>query len=115
MKRWITCLVFVAAAGMQPLAAQDSGNGFSATQPGAQPGNVLNKPDPNAPYPKPKGTGVIYMMSEHGLQVINPAAPAHLGKGEKTLTQNIAREGRQGDENEDRKPFGGIVLVGLSF
>lgn len=108
-------LALVGAAGWSPLAAQDNGKGFTATRPGDQGTGALNKPDPNAPLPKPQGTGVIYMMSEHGLQVINPAAPASLGKGEKTLTQNIAREGRLGDENEDRKPFGGIVLVGLSF
>ena len=62
-----------------------------------------------------KPSGVIVMMSENGLQVISPFAPASMGIGKKTLTQNVAREGRIGDETHDRKPFGGIQLIGFEF
>jgi hypothetical protein len=55
------------------------------------------------------------MISEHGLQVINPAAPASLGRGETVLSQNIATDGRIADEKPSQKPFGGIQLFGWLF
>ncbi|MDX6767479.1 MAG: hypothetical protein SFU85_11900 [Candidatus Methylacidiphilales bacterium] len=62
-----------------------------------------------------KGSGVVVMMSQRGLEVISPFAPRSAGLGQKTLTPNIARDGRIGDEAHDRKPFGGIALVGFEF
>lgn len=62
-----------------------------------------------------KPSGVIVMMSQHGLQVFNPLAPASLGTGKKNVTANIAQDGRIGDEAHDRKPFGGLILIGFDF
>lgn len=67
---------------------------------------------------QPKATGVVIMMSERGLEVINPLAPAEMGRGEKFVTKNI--KATTGDNNseltsEDKRPYGGIILVGLEF
>lgn len=67
---------------------------------------------------QPKATGVVIMMSERGLEVLNPLAPAELGKGEKQVTKNI--KVTSGDNNteltsEDKRTYGGIILIGLDF
>ena len=64
---------------------------------------------------QPKATGLVVMMSEHGLQVFNPLAPAELGDGRKQVTQNIKNTGPASNPDEDKRPFGGIILVGLEF
>lgn len=65
-----------------------------------------------------KATGVVIMMSERGLEVINPLAPSEMGRGEKFVTKNIkVSTGDNNTEltNEDKRPYGGIILVGLEF
>jgi hypothetical protein len=111
MKTAALALVLLATA---PLASQaQNASDFSA--PG-QPREVRElRPGKPEELRGAKASGVIVMMSENGLQVISPFAPASMGLGKKTLTQNIAREGRIGDENHDRKPFGGIQLIGFEF
>lgn len=96
-----------------PLAAQDSGGNFTA--PGTS--RDIQEVRPHSPDEvlRPKTHGVVAMMSEHGLQVINPAAPASLGRGEKVLSANIATDGRIADEKASQKPFGGIQLFGWVF
>ncbi len=59
--------------------------------------------------------GIIVMMSEHGLQVINPTAPKALGIGEKVLTERIVPQGRTITPSEDPRPYGGLVLIGFEF
>ena len=111
MKQFLATLILATSATLT-LQAQDSA-GFSAP---SQPRDVRElHPGKPEDLQGIKGTGIIVMMSEHGLEVINPFAPASLGIGRKTLTQNIAQEGRIGDENHDRKPFGGIKLIGFDF
>lgn len=105
------------AAGMAlatlPLSAQDAGGNFTA--PGTS--RDIREVRPRSPDEvlRPKTHGVIVMMSEHGLQVINPGAPASLGRGETVLSQNIATDGRIADEKPSQKPFGGIQLFGWLF
>jgi len=64
---------------------------------------------------KPVPTGAIYLGTKHGLQVINPLAPASLGKGEKILTKKASLEARPADARDDHKPFGGISFFGWEF
>jgi len=111
MKQILLCTALALAA--LPLAAQDSGGNFTA--PGTS--RDIREVRPRTPDQvlRPKTHGVIVMMSEHGLQVINPAAPASLGRGEKILSQNIATDGRIADEKASQKPFGGIQLFGWVF
>lgn len=108
----ILILALLAASATLTVQAQDS-SGFSA--PGQ--GRDVRELRPGKPEELRgiKGSGVVVMMSEKGLQVISPFAPASLGVGQKTLTRNISSEGRIGDEYHDRKPFGGIVLAGFEF
>lgn len=97
-----------------PLAAQQTGGEFAA--PGtARDIREVRPAGPDETLP-PKTHGVIVMMSEHGLQVINPGAPAKLGKGEKVLTRNIAHESpRVSSDTTPAPPFGGIQLFGWIF
>jgi hypothetical protein len=96
-----------------PIYAQDAGGNFAA--PGTN--RDIREVRPRSPDEvlRPKTHGVIVMISEHGLQVINPAAPASLGRGETVLSQNIATDGRIADEKPSHKPFGGIQLFGWLF
>lgn len=64
---------------------------------------------------RPIPTGVIYMMSKRGFEVISPVAPAALGKGETVLTQDIRPEPVSRSEAGDKKDFGGIRLFGVAF
>ena len=64
---------------------------------------------------KPKASGVVIMMSDKGLQVISPFAPAELGLGQKTLTRTASLDTRAGNSKDDVKPFGGISLIGFEF
>ena len=64
---------------------------------------------------KPRASGVVVMMSDKGLQVISPFAPAELGIGQKTLTQTVSLDTRAGNSKDDVKPFGGISLFGFEF
>jgi hypothetical protein len=96
-----------------PALAQESGGSFTA--PGTSRELREVRPTPPEKVLRPKTHGVIVMMSEQGLQVISPLAPKELGIGQKVLSPNIAQEGRIGDEKSDRKPFGGIQLIGWVF
>jgi hypothetical protein len=62
----------------------------------------------------PKASGVVIMMSERGLQVINPLAPKELGTGKKVVTQSYVVNPTPGSY-EDPKPFGGINIIGFDF
>ncbi len=64
---------------------------------------------------KPKASGVIVMMSEHGLQVFSPMAPMSLGIGQKILTQSATLDTRAANPLDDTKPFGGMSLIGFEF
>lgn len=63
---------------------------------------------------KPKATGVIFMISERGLEVISPSASYDLGVGQTTLTMPFLHEEKLNEE-EERKQFGGIKLFGWLF
>jgi len=101
--------------GLSGALAQD--NTFKATT--AKPANLTTRHGVAAGEKlQPKATGVIIMMSEKGLEVLNPLAPAQLGKGEKQVTKNI--KVTSGDNNteltsEDKRTYGGIILIGLDF
>lgn len=64
---------------------------------------------------KPRASGVIIMMSEHGLQVFSPLAPMNLGIGEKILTRSASLDPRPANPLDDTKPFGGMSLIGFEF
>ena len=64
---------------------------------------------------KPRPTGVIYIMSSAGLQVINPLAPESVGRAESVVAASTSVTTRQADAVEDHKPFGGIHLFGWEF
>lgn len=65
---------------------------------------------------RPQPTGVIYMMSKKGLEVINPLAPKSMGKGETVLTEeNRTYDSTHQTANKDKKSFGGIRLFGWAF
>lgn len=110
MKTWILATTFAVLA-CQAATAQQGGS-FAAPGRGE-----IREARPQRPeeFPRPKTHGAIVMMSERGLQVLSPGAPASLGRGETILSANIAPEGRIGDEKQDRKPFGGIQLFGWVF
>ncbi|MEM9399612.1 MAG: hypothetical protein AAF984_05340 [Verrucomicrobiota bacterium] len=63
---------------------------------------------------KPKATGIIVQMSEHGLEVINPMADTKLGYGEQNLSEGVETDGPIGNA-QDRKPFHGLRLFGWLF
>ena len=95
-----------------PVWAQDyqsSNKTSSSSGSKVQQGNEQNKPGQTLP---PKATGVIVMMSEHGLQVINPLAPKTLGDGRKMVTQSYVINPVSTD---DPKPYGGINIIGFDF
>jgi hypothetical protein len=111
--KWIALFVFVSVAGS--VLAQEGQ--FQATQKKV---DVIQKRPAVAAGEKlqPKGSGVVFMMSEKGLEVLNPLAPKELGRGEKNLTPNIRSTGPAHTPDlaqEDKRPYGGIVLVGLDF
>ena len=64
---------------------------------------------------RPRASGVVIMMSDKGLQVISPFAPASLGVGQKVLTQTASLDTRAGNSKDDVKAFGGITLIGFEF
>jgi len=94
-----------------PVWAQDyqSSNKQSSNSSKLQQGNEQSKPGQTLP---PKATGVVVMMSEHGLQVINPLAPKALGDGRKMVTQSYVVNPVSTD---DPKPYGGINIIGFDF
>jgi hypothetical protein len=64
----------------------------------------------------PRPSGVIYEMSEKGLVMIYPGAPASLGYGEKFLTANPFTGSQATDNaNERRRDFGGLQLIGFEY
>jgi hypothetical protein len=72
-------------------------------------------PEKLAPF-SPRPTGVIYEMSEKGLVMIYPGAPASLGYGEKFLTATPFTGSQVTDNaNERRRDFGGIQLIGFEY
>lgn len=83
------------------------------------------RPDPRQPVEtervappmdgKPIPTGIIYMMSKDGLQVINPAAPMRDGVGRQVLSETITPRQIPGTVPEDPKPLGGIRFFGFLF
>ena len=68
---------------------------------------------PGKPLP-PKATGVVMMMSEHGLQVINPLASKEIGSDRKNVAPSYVLNPAPANQ-EDPKPFGGINLFGWEF
>jgi hypothetical protein len=95
-----------------PVWAQDyqSSNNKSSTS-GSKVQQGTEQPKAGQPLP-PKATGVVVMMSEHGLQVINPLAPKALGDGRKLVTQSYVVNPVSTD---DPKPYGGINIIGFDF
>jgi hypothetical protein len=109
-------LIFTMFLGLASAFAQD---GRFEAAPG-KPKEIIQKKPVAAASEKiqPKGSGVVFMMSAHGLQVFNPLAPAELGDGRRNVTQNIKSTGPAHTPvaaDEYRRPFGGIVLVGVEF
>lgn len=88
---------------------------FEATTPGSQPVRPGTVRTPDEIRLKPRPTGVIYIMSSAGLQVINPLAPASVGQAEAVVATSTSHNPRQADAVEDHKPFGGIHLFGWEF
>ena len=62
----------------------------------------------------PRASGVVIMMSEHGLQVINPLAPKELGTGKKMVTESYVVNPTPAGF-DDPKPYGGINIIGVEF
>ncbi len=91
---------------------------FRATDSKKRP-DVIAEPDSSTPKdrvrPPSSQTSVVVMMSEKGLEIFSPLAPSEWGVGEKTLSEPVEHEGKVGDSNTDRKPHGGIRLVGWFF
>jgi hypothetical protein len=109
-----TRLVFPLAIALlaAPVWAQDFQSSRQSS--GSQAQKNTGQAKPGQPLP-PKASGVIIMMSEQGLQVINPLAPKELGVGKKLLTQGYTANPTQAGLNEDPKPFGGINIIGFEF
>ncbi len=64
---------------------------------------------------KPVPTGIIYMMSKDGLQIINPAAPMRYGVGREVLSETTTPKAIPGTVTDDPKPLGGIRFFGWLF
>ena len=97
-----------------PLLAQAQDGTFQATR--TKPPVLVKKPEnPGGEKLRARNMGVVVMMSQRGLQVISPFAPAELGRGERILTAGQALEKRPASAVEDPKPFGGITLYGVEF
>ena len=112
MKVCITILaVAVALFGLSNLYAQDS----ELRAPAPEEKKKIYQEKSTSSKLKAKPTGIIVMMSEHGLEVINPAAPPALGKGEKYLAADVSDKPMVGDGQTDKKPFGGIQFFGFLF
>lgn len=106
--RWTSILLFLMVASLAE-ARQDFYAPLTPGTPieeqkGQTPQNQLR------PYP----TGVIYMMSKKGLEVINPAAPKSMGMGQTVLAQPPSHTTQQEAVN-NKKSFGGIRLFGWAF
>ncbi|NJK91073.1 MAG: hypothetical protein HC904_04105 [Blastochloris sp.] len=81
-----------------------------------QPSVIQKKPEvTTGEVLKPRASGVVFMMSERGLEVFSPVAGRELGQGEKVLTQNIKNTAPASNPFEDKKPYGGIALLGVEF
>ncbi|GAB4243791.1 MAG: hypothetical protein OHK005_08400 [Candidatus Methylacidiphilales bacterium] len=111
--KMLTVAVFLAASSALGWAQTAS---FEAQQ---------TRPDPRQPVEaerkgppmdgKPVPTGIIYMMSKDGLQVINPAAPMRYGVGREVLSETTTPQAIPGTVNDDPKPLGGIRFFGWLF
>jgi hypothetical protein len=115
MKTLTTFLaVLVLSAGLA--AAQDV-TGFT-TKPGYNaPGNTNTKGFPNAnAVLKPQLGGVFVDGAKYGTQMINPAAPASYGIGEKYLAAPSSREDLMHESGPAaHRDTGGIKLFTLEF
>jgi len=111
MTKQLTVLLLVA---MLPLGLWAQDGSFNAPQTGHV--VTVKKGEAEAAERlRPRSTGVVIMMSEKGLQVISPLAPASAGSGVQNLTAGHALEKRQASAVEDPKPYGGVILYGWVF
>ncbi|MEO0453741.1 MAG: hypothetical protein AAFY98_06345 [Verrucomicrobiota bacterium] len=113
--KWITLLVLLAlpaSAWSQSQGDPDVQRRFVAEATEEDTGLDQRPTDARQPS---KDSTVHIMISEHGLEVLNPLAGDELGIGEKVVSEAIEQEGRIGDGHRDRKQYGGIRLFGWTF
>jgi hypothetical protein len=118
-------LILLTLALVPVLQAQENANTISAPKNSTV--SSESKPDANRPKPQQgqvkepvstvKGTGLVYEISEKGLVVISPTAPASYGYGTKALITNpgtpISQVSNQVNANE--RTVDGIALIGWSW
>ncbi|MDR1190461.1 MAG: hypothetical protein LBK60_02205 [Verrucomicrobiales bacterium] len=112
MKTRLMLFVALLPLTVMSLRAQD----FQTTQKPAGPTpakSSTERPAPGEPLP-PRATGVVIMMSERGLQVINPLAPKDAGDGRKNVTASHVLNPAPAAQ-EDPKPCGGVNIIGWEF
>lgn len=120
MKKVILTLalgVAMALPGM--LSAQDHSATISKESQKGTGTSVTTKKEGTAEPLKAKGTGIVYMMSKDGFQVINPAAPASVGSGKQNVTPQLFAYGATPSETSNGYslgyPYGGINIIGVSW
>ena len=125
-------LILIALALVPALQAQENTKTIAAPQnPGISTGSKPNpfraQPQQTSPESttgtgkveesKVKGTGLIFEMSEKGLVIISPTAPASYGYGTKAVITNTGAPGNPGstEVNANDRVVDGLALIGWSW
>jgi hypothetical protein len=131
MKTFTSVLIALALSAATASAQDLSGNANNPTSPGAAKGsdvtgfkapatlgpNQSTKGFPNThPDLRPQLGGVFVDGGKYGTQLINPAAPASYGVGEKYLSAPSATQDLQHESGRAaHREAGGIKLFSLEF
>jgi hypothetical protein len=111
MKSYTLLVLVGALMAFQNVQAQD----FSASN--------SRRPTLNARQERPTDfsvktvpKGALHKIDKHGLIMLSPTAPLKYGFGQDVLTENITKHNPPtGDEQDKKKEFGGIALIGFEF